>query len=35
MNSGIAPTAPTVIARLAADLCGLVEGGSGVVGRVR
>jgi hypothetical protein len=32
MNNGIAPTAPTVNTRLAADLCGLVEGEGEVVG---
>jgi hypothetical protein len=26
MNNGIAPTAPAVNTRLAADLCGLAEG---------
>ena len=35
MKSGIAPTALTVNTRLAADLCGLIEGKGGIVGRVR
>ncbi len=35
MNNGITPMAPTVNTRLAADLCGLVEGEGAVVGLVR